>query len=128
MKPELRYVELKTGYSDNGPAWIGIAEFSKSAQTIYFNGQAFRRTGGSGMTGNFIDIETGEEYWISGIKKDGNDRHRAGSGRVKIDRHVVDLYLSLVNLKKLSPSRYEITDISPTDKQKFDHLENQKIN
>lgn len=37
MKQELKYIELKTSYSDNGPAWIGYVEFSKSGQTIYFN-------------------------------------------------------------------------------------------
>jgi hypothetical protein len=30
------YIELKTGYQDNGPAWIGRVKFSKTGQTIYF--------------------------------------------------------------------------------------------
>lgn len=30
-------MELKSGYSDNGPAWTGRVEFSKSGQTIYFD-------------------------------------------------------------------------------------------
>ena len=34
----IRYIELKTGFSDRGPAWIGKVVFSKSGQTIYFNG------------------------------------------------------------------------------------------
>jgi hypothetical protein len=128
MKPELRYIELKTGHTDNGPAWIGLAEFSKSRQTVYFNGQAFRNIGGAGIGGNFVDIESGDEYWISGIKKDGADRHWAGTGKIKIDRNVVELYLSIVKSKKLNFSRFELTDILPTDKQKFNDLENQKIN
>lgn len=128
MKPELRYVELKSGYAGNGPAWIGLAEFSKTRQTVYFNGQAFRSIGGSGMAGNFVDIETGDEYWISGIKKDGNDRHWSGSGVIKIDRNVVDLYLRSVGEDKLNSKRFEITDILPTDKQRFKDLENQKMN
>lgn len=32
MKSEIKYIELKTGYADNGPAWIGKVEFSKSAR------------------------------------------------------------------------------------------------
>ena len=33
---ELRYVELKTGYHDDGPAWIGYVTASRSARTVYF--------------------------------------------------------------------------------------------
>ncbi len=35
----LRYIELKTGYNDNGPAWIGRVKLSGSGKTIYFNGR-----------------------------------------------------------------------------------------
>ena len=41
MQQKLIYAELKTGYSDNGPAWIGKAFFSKTGKSIYFNGQVF---------------------------------------------------------------------------------------
>jgi len=33
--------------------------------------------GGRGIRGNFIDEETREEYWISGIKKRGSNHHPA---------------------------------------------------
>jgi hypothetical protein len=46
----LRYIELKTGYNDNGPAWIGRIRLSKSSQTVYFNGKAFKR-GSAGASG-----------------------------------------------------------------------------
>jgi hypothetical protein len=36
MKQELRYIELKSDYNDDGPAWIGYVESSKSGKTIYF--------------------------------------------------------------------------------------------
>ena len=39
----LRYVELKSGYADNGPAWIGYVTPSKSGRTLYFNGRALRK-------------------------------------------------------------------------------------
>lgn len=32
------YVELKTGYHDNGPARIGRARFSRTGRTIYYQG------------------------------------------------------------------------------------------
>ena len=37
MIHDLMYIELKTGYSDDGPAWIGYVKTSKSRKTIYFN-------------------------------------------------------------------------------------------
>jgi hypothetical protein len=36
MKDRIMYVELKSGFSDDGPAWIGKVKFSKSGQTVYF--------------------------------------------------------------------------------------------
>ena len=127
MKPELKYIELKTGFEDNGPAWIGMAEFSKSGRTVYFNGKALKNSNAQGISGNFYDIESGDEYWISGIKKNGTDRHSAGGGKIMIDRNVVDLYLSLVDFNFLDKNRFDLVDILSTDKQKFAELENQKI-
>ena len=44
------------------------------------------------MRGNYVDVKTGVEYWVSGPKKNGGDRHWAGSGKVQIDADVVDEY------------------------------------
>ena len=96
MKTEIRYIELKTGYGDNGPAWIGKVKLSKTGKTVYFNDKAFRKyvgTGNVGIAGNYYDVETREEYWISGVKKDGTDRHWAGSGKVLIGKNIVPEYL-----------------------------------
>jgi len=128
MKPELKYIELKSGFGDTGPAWIGMAEFSKSGRTVYFNGKALKNSNAQGIAGNYYEIESGDEYWASGIKKNGTDRHWAGGGKVMIDRNVVDLYLSLVDFNLLDKNRFELVDILPTDKQNFAELENQKLN
>src|SRR5262245_5530489 len=40
----LKYIELKSGYADNGPAWIANVSISKTGRTIYFNGRALKRT------------------------------------------------------------------------------------
>ena len=37
MIKDLMYIELKAGYSDDGPAWIGYVKTSKTKKTIYFN-------------------------------------------------------------------------------------------
>ena len=107
---DIRYIELKTGYNDNGPAWIGNVKESKSGKTIYFNDHAFQKY--HGAYSNYIDIETGDEYWISRVKKNGEDRHWAGGGIITIDEKAVDLYLSITGMKELPKSRYRIENIS----------------
>ena len=42
MIKDLMYIELKTGYSDDGPAWIGYVKTSKTKKTIYFNDTLFK--------------------------------------------------------------------------------------
>ncbi|HEX5717014.1 MAG TPA: hypothetical protein VF179_12695 [Thermoanaerobaculia bacterium] len=123
----LRYIELKTGYNDDGPAWIGRVRLSKSGQTVYFNGKAFKR-GSAGASGNHYDLETGDSYWISGVKKDGQDRHRAGSGKITIEASAVAAYLDTVSAKELDLSKFEISDdIEPADPGKFYGRENELL-
>ena len=110
MKSQLMYVELKSGYCDNGPAWIGKVFFSKSGNTVYFNGMAFHR--GRGIA---TEIQTGEYYWISGVKKNGEDRHWAGNQpsrrKIMIDKEVVAEYISLRGLPDL-PHFFPILSLS----------------
>ena len=123
MKSELKYIELKTGYVSNGPAWIGKVQFSKSGKTIYFNGRALKGNGHSVCS----DIETHDIYWISGIKKNGQDRHWSGNSKIMIDRNVVDEYLQLVDFDMLDTKKYDLVDTVTTDKYKFSEIENSKI-
>ena len=87
------YVELKShggGHDDNGPAWIGRVTFSKTRKTIYYRAKKLQRV--SAGCGNHIDIETGEVYWISGPKKNGEDRYPWAGERVQIDEDVREEY------------------------------------
>lgn len=124
----LRYVELKSGHSDNGPAWIGYVTSSKTGRTLYFNGRGLmklkgQRRGESG--GNYIDMETGESFWVSGVKKNGEDRHWAGSGKVLIEAAAVADYLKLIDAKTLDGSRCEVTNaIRQTDIERLSRLAN----
>lgn len=43
----LRYIELKNGYADNGPAWIGYAISSKTGRTLYFKGRGLLKMKGT---------------------------------------------------------------------------------
>lgn len=128
MKDQIIYVELKSGYSDNGPAWIGKCSRSKSGRTIYFNGKAFRSSGGQGVQGNYFDIETGDAYWISGVKKNQEDRHWAGSGIVMIDESVVEEYLALIGSSSLDPKSFNVVQLDHSDVVARTHgLENRPI-
>ena len=109
MISDLMYIELKTGYSDDGPAWIGYVKTSKSKKTIYFNNHAFQKY--IGGYSNYIDIENGDEYWISGLKKRESNRHLAGHGKIMIDRRAVKEYLSIIGAKELPLSLFEVIDI-----------------
>ena len=109
MINDLMYVELKTGYADDGPAWIGYVKTSKSKKTVYFNDHAFQKN--NGISSNYIDIENGDAYWISGLKKGESNRHWAGHGKIMIDRRAVDEYLSLIGEKELPPNSFEVIDI-----------------
>ena len=106
---DLMYVELKTGYSDDGPAWIGYVKTSQSKKTIYFNDHAFQKY--TGNYSNYIDVETGDEYWISGLKRRESNRHWAGHGKIMIDRRAVDEYLALIGEKGLPLNLFEVIDI-----------------
>ena len=106
MIKDLMYIELKTGYSDDGPAWIGYVKTSKTKKTIYFNNHAFQKYNGN--YANYIDIENGDEYWISGLKKKESNRHWAGHGKIMIDRRAVNEYLTLIDEKELPLNLFEI--------------------
>ena len=128
-KADIVYVELKSGYSNNGPAWIGKARYSKSGRTLYFNGKALQSLTGGGIQGNYIDIESNNEYWISGVKKNQRDRHWAGSGKILIDKDVVDEYLTLLGAEKLNPKSYQVVRLDNSDdvRKRVNQLENRKL-
>lgn len=124
-RTKILYIELKTGYSDNGPAWIGKAKLSKSGQTVYFNGKALKHLGSRGVGSNHYDLETQEEYWVSGFKKNGEDRHWIGSGKIMIEADVVAEYLTATGQDELDKSHFKIChDIVETDPSTFYGLEN----
>ena len=124
----LRYVEVKSGHADDGPAWIGYVTSSKTGRTLYFNGRGLmklkgQRRGDSG--GNYVDMETGESLWVSGVKRNGEDRHWAGSGKVLIQAAAVAEYLEIIGAKKLDTSRCEVTNsIRETDIERLSRLAN----
>lgn len=93
MRERVMYVELKAG---EGTARIGRVQFSKTGRTAYYRGRRLERIRGGGISGNHVDIETGEEFWVSGVKKNGQDRHLAEGGPVEIDADALDEYHRLI--------------------------------
>jgi hypothetical protein len=85
LKRRVMYVENKNGDIDGAPARIGWVTFSKSGLSVYYRGRTLKRLGGQGVSGNHYDEATGEEYWISGVKKNGSNRHWASRIKVQVD-------------------------------------------
>lgn len=52
-----------------GDARIGKVTFSKTLKTLTYKERKYQSLKGKGFKSNYFDIETGDEYWISGCKK-----------------------------------------------------------
>lgn len=127
MRTEIKYLELKSGFSGNGPAWIGLVSFSKSGKTIYFDGKAFQRMGSARIQGNFMDIESGDEYWISGIKKDLSDRHKFGGGKILVEKRILSEYLQTIGKSALPKTDFELTEVKiEIPIERINEIENEK--
>ena len=91
-KTRIMYIEDKTA-GLNGPARIGRVTLSKSGQSLHYGGRTFQRLGGHGFKANYVDVETGDHFWISGPRKDGRNRLYDGSTKpIDIDDDVTDEY------------------------------------
>ncbi len=85
------YIECKAG-SLIGPARIGRVSFSKTGKTIYYQGKAFQSQKGSGFKSNYFEIESGDDYWISGPHRDGADSLYATNIATPIDEDAREEY------------------------------------
>ena len=91
MQTRIMYLEYK-GDGLSGPARIVRVSFSKTGKTLYYKNQSFQSLKGDGFKTNFFDVETREEYWISGPRKDGADRLYGERVPVEIDDDVREEY------------------------------------
>src|ERR1700753_1139488 len=102
-KTRIMYIERKAG-NLTGPARIGRVTYSKTGATIYYGGREFRSLKGAGFKANYYDVETGEEYWISGPRKDGCDALYATNIATEIDEDVRQEYRTQIRkIKTNSP-------------------------
>ena len=88
------YIESKADGLE-GSAVIGRVYYSKSGRTLYYKGLRFQSLKGSGFKANYVETESGDHYWISGPRKDRNDRLYGGSRDVRVDEDVREEYARL---------------------------------
>jgi hypothetical protein len=93
MKSRIMYIENKAN-AISGPARIGRVIFSQTGKMLYYGGRKFQSLGGKGFKANYSDVETREEYWISGCKKSGVDRLYGGT--IEIDEDVREEYWTTI--------------------------------
>jgi hypothetical protein len=96
MKPRIMYLESKAGGLSGGEARIGRVTFSKTGQTIFYRGRTFQKIPGGGFKSNYREEASGDEFWISGPKKDGKDRLYGERVPVEVDEDVRDEYWSSI--------------------------------
>ena len=94
-RSRIMYIEDKSQGLE-GLARIGRVYFSKTGKTLYYRGRKFRSLKGSGFKANYFDVDSGDEFWISGPRKDLNDRLYGGNDGVLIDDDIREEYLRLV--------------------------------
>lgn len=76
------YIERKTQdgrfLNDKGPAVIADAALSQTGRTLYYKGLELKRPASNEQScvyGNYYDAVSGDEFWVSGVKKEGSNRH-----------------------------------------------------
>jgi hypothetical protein len=87
----IMYIECKAG-NLTGAARIGRVTFSKTGRTLYYRGQRFQSLKGDGFKANYYDVDTGEDYWISGPKRRGGDALYATNASTEIDEDAREEY------------------------------------
>lgn len=94
-RSRIMYIESKADGLE-GPAVIGRVYYSKSGRTLYYKGMKFRSLQGAGFKANYFETESDDRYWISGPRKDQNDRLYGGNRGVRIDDDVREEYAKML--------------------------------
>ncbi|MCA9674549.1 MAG: 1-deoxy-D-xylulose-5-phosphate synthase [Kofleriaceae bacterium] len=84
IQTRIMYIQRGTG-----PGRIGRVRRSKTGRTLFYRDLELIAIGGASRA-NHLDVATGEAYWVSGPRKDGQDT--LYPGLVEIDDDVVVAY------------------------------------
>ena len=90
----IMYIERKANET-TGTARIGKVTFSKTRRTMFYGGKEYMKVK-EGYKYNCVEVETSEEYWISGCRKDGIDRLYGEKVPVYIDEDVKEEYWTTI--------------------------------
>lgn len=71
----IMYIEFK-GDDVEGPGRIGWVELSRSRRACRYGGKLLHKV--AGYKYNCVEADTQERYWVSGPKRDGQDRLYGG--------------------------------------------------
>jgi hypothetical protein len=127
FSPRIMYIEYKGGgfterlgianvsASDglHGSARIGRVTFTRTGATLHYRGKSFQSLKGSGFKANYFDVETGEQYWISGPRRDGTDRLYKSDWPVEIDEDIREEYWTEIR-KRPELKEHSTTTLSTT--------------
>jgi hypothetical protein len=75
LMKRIMYIECKDGELD-GPGRIGWVEVTRSTRSYRYGCKLLQKV--AGYKYNCVDAETGENYWVSGPKKNGEDKLYGG--------------------------------------------------
>lgn len=104
-KYQIMYIEKKAN-NHTGEAHVGKVTFSKTGRTIYYKDIILQHLRNVGVSANYFNVDTQEQYWVSGVKKNSSNRHWTGTGVVIIDQEAKDEFLSIT--QGLLPKNYKI--------------------
>ena len=84
------YIELSGPGGRIESARIGRVTFSKTGKTLYHGGKSLQHIGRA----EYVEPESRDHYFISGCRRDGNDRggNNPGSLAIEIDEDVRQEY------------------------------------
>jgi hypothetical protein len=94
----IMYIESKAG-GLVGTARIGRVFYSRTRGTLYYKDRRFQSLKGSGFKAHYFEVETGDHYWISGPRRDGEDRLYVSHLPVEIDDDVREEYWAEIRKK-----------------------------
>jgi hypothetical protein len=98
------YIECKDNTLD-GAARIGRVTFTRTGATLRYKDMEFQSLKGNGFKSNYFEVESGKEYWISGPRRDGQDRLYGYGLPVEIDEDVRAEYWTEIRNKPLLKDR-----------------------
>lgn len=104
MQSRIMYIEQKAG-GLIGPARIGRVRFSRTGKMLYYKNQRFQSLKGRGFKANYFDVDNGDEYWISGCRKDGCDRLYGERLPIEIDEDIREEYWTKIRGKPAMSAR-----------------------